>query len=129
MADGENQFARIETLLNVSNQNMSKLIQTFETQLPIAEPVSSYLSIAFSTAGGTTVKTSSGWLRAISVTTASTGATALIYDANSPANVGSSNIMTLIPSSGILTVSLPFASGLTIQPSSVSSHTVSVFYV
>tara|TARA_R110000868_G_scaffold410309_1_gene697946 strand:- start:15 stop:416 length:402 start_codon:yes stop_codon:yes gene_type:complete len=133
MEEKDNPYSRIETLLSLGNQNMSQLIQAIETQIPIMDATTSYLSIAYSSAGGTTVKTSSGWLRVVSVnipsTFASTGTIPKIYDANSPANVGSSNIMTIIPSSGIISFSLPFANGLTVQPSSVSTHTVSVFYI
>tara|TARA_R110000868_G_scaffold13553_6_gene63045 strand:- start:384 stop:806 length:423 start_codon:yes stop_codon:yes gene_type:complete len=126
-------LSRLETVLNLANQNMSQLIQTVTRQIPIQDATTSRLSIAYSSAGGTTVKVSSGWLKVVSVnipsTFASTGTIPVIYDANSPANVSSSNIMTIIPSSGILEITLPFATGLTVQPSSVSTHTVSVFYI
>lgn len=122
-------LSRLETVLNLANQNMSKLIQTFETQIPVMDANQSSLSVTYSSAGGTTATVGSGLLKVISVTAATTSASAFIYDANSPANVGSSNIMTLIPSSGILYVTMPFQNGLTIQPSSVGSHRVSVFYV
>ena len=126
-------LSRLETVLNLANQNMSQLIQTVTRQIPIQDATTSWLSIVYSSAGGTTVKESSGWLKVVAVnipsTFASTGTIPKIYDANSPANVSSSNIMTIIPSSGILEITLPFASGLTVQPSSVSTHTVSVFYI
>jgi hypothetical protein len=69
-------------------------------------------------------------LMAISVN--STGSVSLagkVYDANSPANSSASNVMTLIPSSGTSVYGYPFANGLTVQPSSTGSQTVSVFFI
>lgn len=132
MADNGD-LSRVESVLNLGNQNTSKLIQAILSQIPVQEATTSWLAIAYSSAGGTTVKDSSGMLKVVSVnipsTFASTGTIPNIYDANSPVNVSSTNIMTIIPSSGVMSYNLPFANGLTIQPSSVSTHTVSVFFV
>jgi hypothetical protein len=62
----------------------------------------------------------------------STGATSVagkVYDANSPANSSASNLMTLVPSSGTAVYGYPFVNGLTIQPSSTGSQTVSVYFI
>jgi len=78
---------------------------------------------------GTLVKVGSGLLTSVSVTTPSTGTVAgLIYDSATVANSTSSNIMVLIPSSGFQTFNFPFANGLVVQPSSISTQVVSVSY-
>lgn len=125
-------FAIIEIMLKMSLQNMGQLIKTIATAFPAQAATLSSLSIANSSLGGTTVstKTIGGYLMAVSVTTPSTGTVpGKIYDANSPTNVGSSNILALIPSSGMATFVYPYFAGLTIQPSSVSSQVVSVYFI
>ncbi len=121
--------SRIEQLLNVSNQNMSKLIETLMDAFPAQSASASELGVLNSTSGGTTIKVGSGYIVALAVTTASTGATGMVYDANSPANVGSTNAMTLIPASGNIAYGMPFTNGLTVQPSSSGSQQVSVYYI
>lgn len=125
-------LSNMETTLGLANQNMSMLIRTLMGTFPAQSATLSSLSIAFSTASGigTTVKATAGYLMAISVN--STGSVSLagkVYDANSPANSSASNVMTLIPSSGTSVYGYPFANGLTVQPSSTGSQTVSVFFI
>lgn len=128
-------LAGLQGPLQTSNQLMGRLINTLQRGMPAPVPYYSALSISYSSNGGTTVAVGPGvangagsYLCSIFVTTASSG-TAIIYDANSPSNVGSSNIMALIPSSGSQVYNIPFVNGLTIQPSSINSHRVSVYYI
>lgn len=121
----------VETLMKMSLQNLGQIVKAIVTQFPAQSATQSSLSIANSTAGGTTIstKTIGGYLMAIEVTTASTGLTGTIYDANSPANVGSSNIMAIIPSSGSRVLVYPYTKGLTVQPSTSGSQVVSVYFI
>lgn len=135
---GENSadMAGILTALTASNQLMGRLISALEFQFPAETPYESYLNIAYSSAGGTTVALGPGgpgggiaYLCSIFVTDASTGTEGAIYDAASPTDVSSTNRMALIPSSGSQVYNIPFVDGLTIQPSSQGSHTVSVYFI
>ena len=130
MDDSNDQLdvSQLVTTLQYANQNMSQLIQTLRTQFPSQGAISSYLSIVNSSAGGTVVKQGSGYLMYASVTTASSGS-GFIYDSNSAANVGSSNIMAVVPSSGTAVYGYPFTNGLTVQASSVASQRVSIYYI
>jgi hypothetical protein len=140
MVGATSEMVGIFTALTAGNQLTGRLISAIERQLAVQSPFLSYLSIAYSTAGGTTVAIGPGrsdgaiaYLCSIHVTTPTTAASStsqgLVYDCASPASVGSSNLMTFIPSSGIQIYNVPFVNGLTIQPSSISTQTVSVYYI
>ena len=129
----------IQTALQLANQNFSQFLRKLAFVLPAQAAYNSYLAISNSSLGGTTVAMGSGaqasgrdYLVAISVTVACTASSSIagkIYDANSPATVTSSNLMALIPSSGTQVYNYPFVNGLTIQPSSISTQTVSVYFI
>lgn len=126
----------LQTALLASNQLSARLIRALEYQFPAEAPYESRLAIAYSSAGGTTVAIGPGaaaggvsYLCSIFVTDPSTGTEGIIYDAISPAAAASSNAMALIPSSGSQIYNIPFVNGLTIQPSSLGNHTVSVYYI
>lgn len=119
----------LENVLRLSNQQQGNLIKKISTIFGSQSANLSSLSIVNSTSGGFNVSDGSGYLIAISVNVASTGATGTIYDADDGANVSSSNIMGVIPSSVGLTVyNLPYFNGITVQPSSGGGHSVSVYY-
>ncbi len=125
----------IQTALQAGNTNVGRFIQALQLRFPSMSPLQSSLGILYSSAGGTTVAIGSGvngagsdYLMSIHVTVPSTG-TGYIYDANSPANVTTSNRMAIIPSSGLENYNYPFVNGLTVSPTSVSGQQVAVYYI
>lgn len=127
----------LQNPLQAGNQLMSGLTAALRRGLAVGAPYLSTLSVTYSSAGGTTVVTGPGtanggsaYLCSIFVTTPSTGSTfGFVYDSASPASVSSTNIMALIPLSGSEVYNIPFVNGLTIQPSSISTQRVSVYYI
>src|SRR5262245_33611183 len=118
------------TVLQLSNQVLSKVATGITSQFPAQSATRSQLAISNSSAGGTLVKAGAGYLMSVSVTTPSTGAVAgQLYDSASVANSTHTNVFALIPSSGIQTYNWPFANGLVVQPSSISTQVVSVSYI
>ena len=135
-------MAGIQNALQLSNQLMGRLISAIEFQFPTMSAYLSRLSVSYSTAGGTAIALGPGtggaaiaYLNSIYVTTPCTASSTIsssiigaIYDAASPSAVSSSNLMALIPSSGFQVYNIPFVNGLVVQPSSISSQVVSVYY-
>lgn len=125
----------LETLMKLSNQTLGQLIAAINTNFQGTAAIKSALGI--SSTGGATISINSagntvgGYLMAIAVTKASTGLFGYVYDANSPANMSSSNIMTVISSAVSNTnYAYPYFKGLTVQTStSAGQNAVSVFYI
>lgn len=118
------------TTMKFSNQISSKLIQALTTTFPAQSPTGIATGIINSTAGGTQIKIGAGYLMSAAVVVNSTGASGAFYDSDSPANVGSSLTIALIPSSGItVNYAMPFKTGLVAQPSSSNLHQIAVSYI
>ena len=119
------------TALKMGNLNSAMIAQRLTVGFADRAAPNTRLAIAFSTAGGTgtLVSSSPGYLKSISVTTASTGTLGMCYDSASPLNAGSTNPFMVISSSGLQVANWPFQNGLVVQPSSMNSHTVAVSYI
>ncbi len=125
----------IQTALQAGNTNVGRFIQALQGRFPSQSPLQSSLGILYSSAGGTTIAIGSGvngagsdFLMSVYVTVPTTGI-GYIYDANSPANVTTSNRMAILPSSGQAEYNYPFVNGLTVAPTSVSGQQVSVYFI
>lgn len=128
-------MAGLQTALQDGNRNTGRFIQAIQNRFPSQSPLQSSLGILYSSAGGTTIAQGSGfngsgadYLMSVHVTVPTTG-TGYIYDANSPANVSSTNRMAVLPTSGSAEYNYPFVNGLTVAPTSVSGQQVSVYYI
>ncbi len=125
----------IQTALQSGNANSGRFIQAIQSRFPSQSPIQSALGILYSSAGGTTIAKGSGangsgadYLMSVHVTVTTTG-TGYIYDANSPANISSTNRMAVLPTSGSADYNYPFVNGLTIAPTSVAGQQIAVYYI
>lgn len=117
------------TALQLGNQQSAAIVNQLRLRFADQSANKSRLAISYSSAGGTLVSSAPCYLTAISITTASTGTTALCYDCDAVANAGSTNAFVVVPSSGILVTDWPCLSGLVVQASSQGTHTVAVSYI
>lgn len=126
-------FSDLVSILKLSNENTSKFITTLSECLAGQSANQTSLAVVASTtaasSGCVLISTSITYLVSVSVTTASTGPTGLLYDSASVANAGSTNAFAIIPSSGYIVYNWPITQGLVVKPSSQGGHTVSVSFI
>lgn len=123
-------FIDLVTVLKLSNQNMSQLVQQVLTRFGSQCAIFASNGITNLASSGTQIKIGSGYAVSVSVITASssTGITGLLYDSNTLTGLGSSCAIGVIPSSGFITYNWPYSNGLVIRTGS-STQVVSVSYV
>jgi hypothetical protein len=116
---------------------MASLDDILTTQKNGVQAINSYVN-ATNTHSGTniareistlqTIKTSSGWLAAVSVLTTGTGGPAFICDTNATTGTTGTRIYAIPNTVGIYQVQLPFSTGLTFYPNGVTGLVVAIGY-
>ena len=119
--------------LKFGNQNSGKIADILNKKLTPSAGFSQQ-GLQYDSTGGTLATgtgNSAGILVSLSITLATTAGSSQLgkcYDCADPKNASSTNALAVIPSSGYILYNIPFANGLVIQPSSISTQTVCVSY-